>query len=140
MKISVKDVQGQQEAVLRVSPETNVLEVKEFVARGMGIPLAQQQIIFSGNALSDDGKKLADYAVTEGSVLYVLLKKPEPETTVLRDSTYRFLRQYYNESDSKKIVEHFMKRFNQSVTTLSLDDLERIATTFLQDEQKLLSM
>lgn len=134
MKITVKSLQG-QEATLDVTSDTSVMDLKGMIGSNLSIPVKQQQIIFAGNCLSDG--KISDYSVKEGSILHILIRKEEPETTVLRDSTYRFLRQYYNERDSKKVVELFMKRFNQSMTTLSLDDLERIATSFLQDEESL---
>ncbi|KAK7861908.1 hypothetical protein R5R35_010940 [Gryllus longicercus] len=134
MKIIVKSLQG-QEATIEVTPEMNILELKGLIVNTLGIPVKQQRIIFAGNCLAEG--KIGDHAVREGSILHILIKTEEPETTVLRDSTYRFLRQYYNERDSKKVVELFMKRFNQSMTTLSLDDLERIATSFLQDEERL---
>jgi hypothetical protein len=57
------------------------------------------------------------------------------QKTVLKDVIYKFLRQFYNESDSKKITDEFMKDFYRSVSSLSLDDLERLATSYLQDEK-----
>jgi hypothetical protein len=60
---------------------------------------------------------------------------PQPkEKTVLKDAIYKFLRQFYNESDSEKITDKFMKDFYRSVSRLSLDDLERLATSYLHDE------
>jgi chromosomal replication initiation ATPase DnaA len=61
---------------------------------------------------------------------------PEPKgKDVLKDAIYKFLRQFYNESDSEKITVEFMKNFYRSVSTLSLDDLERLATSYLEDEK-----
>jgi hypothetical protein len=61
---------------------------------------------------------------------------PEPkEKTVLKDAIYKFLLQFYNENDSEKITNEFMKDFYRSVSSLSLDDLERLATSNLQDEK-----
>jgi chromosomal replication initiation ATPase DnaA len=57
------------------------------------------------------------------------------EKAVLKDAIYKFLQQFYNESDSEKITVEFMKDFYRSVSSLSLDDLERLATSFLQDEE-----
>lgn len=57
------------------------------------------------------------------------------QKTVLKDTIYKFLRQFYNESDSEKITDEFMKDFYRSVSSLSLDDLERLATSYLQDEK-----
>jgi len=57
------------------------------------------------------------------------------QKTVLKDAIYKFLRQFYNESDSEKITDEFMKDFYRSVSSLSLDDLERLATSYLQDEK-----
>jgi hypothetical protein len=61
---------------------------------------------------------------------------PEPkEKTVLKDAIYKFLLQFYNENDSEKITDEFMKDFYHSISSLSLDDLERLATSYLQDEK-----
>jgi hypothetical protein len=57
------------------------------------------------------------------------------EKAVLKDAIYKFLRQFYNESDSEKITVEFMKDFYRSVSSLSLDDFGRLATSFLQDEK-----
>ncbi|KAJ9578446.1 hypothetical protein L9F63_005316, partial [Diploptera punctata] len=57
------------------------------------------------------------------------------EKNVLKDTMYKFLRQFYNESDSQKITDEFMKDFYRSISSLSLDDLERLATSYLQEEK-----
>jgi predicted Zn-dependent peptidase len=60
--------------------------------------------------------------------------KPK-EKTVLKDAIYKFLLQFYNENDSEKITDEFMKDFFRSISSLSLDDLERLAASYLQDEK-----
>ena len=57
------------------------------------------------------------------------------QKTVLKDVIYKFLLQFYSESDSEKVTDEFMKDFYRSVSSLSLDDLERLATSYLQDEK-----
>jgi chromosomal replication initiation ATPase DnaA len=57
------------------------------------------------------------------------------QKTVLKDAIYKFLRQFCNESDSQKITDEFMKDFYRSVSSLSLDDLESLANSYLQDEK-----
>ena len=57
------------------------------------------------------------------------------ENNILKDTMYKFLRQFYNETDSQKITDEFMKDFYRSISSLSLDDLERLATSYLQEEK-----
>ncbi|PSN54711.1 hypothetical protein C0J52_04888 [Blattella germanica] len=59
----------------------------------------------------------------------------QSEKPVLKDAIYKFLRQFYNENDTQKITEEFMKDFYRSISSLSLDDLERLATSYLQEEK-----
>lgn len=82
--------------------------------------------------------KLGEYGILDDSRIVILKKKDEEkDTTVLHDAVYRYLRQYYNEADSLKVTKQFMIQFYQNIATLSLDDIERLCASFLQDEEKL---
>ncbi|CAN8001113.1 unnamed protein product, partial [Ixodes hexagonus] len=55
-----------------IEPTDKVERIKERVEEKEGIPPAQQRLIFSGKQMNDD-KTAADYKVTGGSVLHLVL-------------------------------------------------------------------
>ena len=69
----------------------------------------------------EDEKYLVDYpSIKDGTKLNLIVKKivdgdGEQDTTLLREATYKFLRNFYPESTSLKIVEEFIKVKNQSI-------------------------
>ncbi|CAG2063447.1 unnamed protein product, partial [Timema podura] len=89
-------------------------------------------------ATEADDKKISDYPIKEGSRLHLIVKKEDSssKSTKLGRTMFSFLNQYYSEADSKRILDEFMKNFEVSISNLSLDDLERIATSYLKEEKK----
>lgn len=158
MKIIVKVLQGQQ-CTLEVPGTTTVLNVKQMISGALKIPVNHQKLILTGKPLSDE-KRLCDYPnICDGARLNLVVSKSSAgvtsgngtagsinistnnftSPTILMDATYNFLSKYYSESDSRKIADEFMKEFNRSVASLSLDDIERIATLYLDDDNSMIS-
>lgn len=134
MKIHIKVLQG-QECSMEVSPEMSVLELKEQVFNRLKIPVNQQKFLLSGKTLADE-KTLDHCGVKEGTKLIAAIRKNEdsgPDANLLRSAAYTFLRRFYTEPEARKIQEEFMKSFHKSVNSLSLDDLERIATMHINE-------
>ncbi|XP_054286693.1 ubiquitin-like protein 4A [Macrosteles quadrilineatus] len=151
MKIIVKVLQGQEYAI-EVTGQTRVSEVKEQLDKLLGVPVLQQKLLFTGRPLTDE-KLLSDYpTIKDGTKLNLIVKQEKQETsskklpekpssgeqdlTVLKDAAYKFLRDFYSEAETKRIVDEFGKEFLRSVSTLSLDDYERIATSCLEEENQ----
>ncbi|XP_023233410.1 NEDD8 isoform X1 [Centruroides sculpturatus] len=61
-----------KEIEIDIEPTDRVERIKERVEEKEGIPPAQQRLIFSGKQMNDD-KTAADYKVTGGSVLHLVL-------------------------------------------------------------------
>ncbi|RWS03637.1 NEDD8-like protein, partial [Dinothrombium tinctorium] len=61
-----------KEIEIDIEPMDKVERIKERVEEKEGIPPAQQRLIFSGKQMNDD-KTAADYKVTGGSVLHLVL-------------------------------------------------------------------
>lgn len=141
MKIIVKVLQG-EECTLEVSNQISVLELKQRLHEALKVPVDQQKLLLTGRPLADE-KYLVDYpSIKDGTKLNLIVKKivdgdGEQDTTLLREATYKFLRNFYPESTSLKIVEEFIKEFHRSISTLSLDDFDRIATSYLEEEEKM---
>lgn len=126
MKIFIKNLRGDI-CVMEVTEDTNISDVKKRLENDMKVPISQQTLVLNGKVLHDD-KTIGFYPkIKEGSKLYVAIRKPEMLDIALK----KFLRQYYNESQTKSIVDYFMKDFQEQVASLSLDDLERIAISDL---------
>ncbi|CAH1377478.1 hypothetical protein MTP99_018868 [Tenebrio molitor] len=122
MKIIVKGIRGGS-CVVDVQETTTILELKRKVATDINIPVAQQTMVLFGKTLQDD-KTVGSYPkIKDGTKLYVAVKKPD----TLNAALTRFLRQYYSDQQCTAIVDEFMKDFQNKVSNLSLDDLERIA-------------
>lgn len=129
MKISIKNLR-RDTCTVDVQEHTTIVEVKKMVEKQMRVPVALQTLVLNGKILHDD-KTIGFYPqIKEGTKLYVAVRKPDPLDSALE----RLLRQYYNEEQTKKIVECFMKDFREQVASLSLDDLERIAISDLHNE------
>uniref|UniRef100_A0A1B6E7Z8 Ubiquitin-like domain-containing protein n=1 Tax=Clastoptera arizonana TaxID=38151 RepID=A0A1B6E7Z8_9HEMI len=141
MKVIIKVLNG-QECALDVETNTTILELKQNLQNAIDIPVDQQKLLLAGRPLADE-KCLCDYpSIKDGTKLMLVIKKEsiipdgQPvEKSVLRDAAYNFLRDFYSESDTLKIVDEFMKEFSRSMSTLSLDDYDRIACSYFEDEK-----
>lgn len=58
-------------------------------------------------------------------------------TQLLRDEISRVLRHYYTVSETESIVNELIKDLKNKVNNLSYDDLERLATALLQDQENI---
>lgn len=56
---------------------------------------------------------------------------------LFRSEMSRVLRHYYTESETQSIINEFMKDLKKKVDGLSFDDLERLATALLQDQENI---
>lgn len=149
MKVIVKRLQG-KECVVDMLPSETVLELKHKVSDLMGIDVPHQKLIHTGKALSDD-RPLSFYpGIKDGSKLNLLVttKKgeegssearslPQQKTGIhlLREEVSRVLRHYYTVSETESIVNELIKDLKNKVNNLSYDDLERLATALLQDQE-----
>ncbi|GLV31876.1 uncharacterized protein CBL_07636 [Carabus blaptoides fortunei] len=129
MKIFIKIVQGDG-CMIDIQDTATILDIKKQIQNDMKVPVSQQTLVLVGKTLIDD-KPLTFYpTIKDGTKLNLVIKKPE----ALNVAMTRFLQKYYSEAQSKRICDEFMKDFEQKVGSLSLDDLERIATSYLNDE------
>ena len=71
MLIKVKTLTG-KEVEIDIEPTERVDRIKERVDEKEGIPPPQQRLIFAGKQMNDD-KTAADYKITGGSVIHLVL-------------------------------------------------------------------
>ncbi|XP_015516019.1 ubiquitin-like protein 4A [Neodiprion pinetum] len=144
MKIVVKILQG-RECVVDILPSNTVLELKHKVSESLGIAVPHQKLIHTGKALADD-QLLSFYpTIKDGCKLNLFVKKQiqsegksaqgDTGIQLFRSEMSRVLRHYYTESETQSIINEFMKDLKKKVDGLSYDDLERLATALLQDQE-----
>ncbi|XP_046744130.1 ubiquitin-like protein 4A-A [Diprion similis] len=144
MKIVVKILQG-RECVVDILPSNTVLELKHKVSESLGIAVPNQKLIHTGKPLADD-QLLSFYpTIKDGCKVNLFVKKQvqsegksaQADTGIqlFRSEMSRVLRHYYTESETQSIINEFMKDLKKKVDGLSYDDLERLATALLQDQE-----
>ncbi|XP_043261040.1 ubiquitin-like protein 4A [Colletes gigas] len=149
MKVIVKKLQG-KECVVDIMPSETVLQLKHKVSDLFGIDVPHQKLLLTGKTLADENPLSFYPGIKDGIKLNLLvIKKAEEgsskEKTIfcksgmrlLRDEISRVLRHYYTESETESIVNELIKDLENKVNNLSYDDLERLATALLQDQENI---
>lgn len=85
-----------------------------------------------------DEKTLIDYPqIKDGTRLNLVVKQqPIIKTDELEEMITRHVRAHYSSEDTVKVLKEFMKEFDRSLTQFSLDDYERMAKSFLTNEEQ----
>lgn len=118
---------------LQVAETTTVLNLKKEISKLLNVPVPRQKILFVGRTLADD-KPLNAYAtIKNGSKLTVVIKEPEP----LKDVMWKIFKKFYSDEQSEAMAKEFMIDFEKRMDQLSLDDIERMATYFLERDRQL---
>lgn len=148
MKVIVKKLQG-KECVVDILPSETVLELKHKVSDLLGIDVPQQKLLLTGKTLADENPLSFYPGIKDGSKLNLLVikkaeegsseTKPQQKSGVhlLRDEVSRVLRHYYTVSETESIVNELIKDLKNKVNNLSYDDLERLATALIQDQENI---
>ncbi|XP_032667316.1 ubiquitin-like protein 4A [Odontomachus brunneus] len=149
MKVIVKKLQG-KECVVDILPTETVLELKHKVSDLLGIDVPHQRLLLTGKTLADENPLSFYPGIKDGSKLNLLVIKKTEEgssetksfqqksgTQLLRDEVSRVLRHYYTVSETESIVNELIKDLKNKVNNLSYDDLERLATALLQDQENI---
>ncbi|KAL1116832.1 hypothetical protein AAG570_005302 [Ranatra chinensis] len=121
---------------MQVTGTTRIKELKQYVSNSLNVPVNQQKLVLTGRPLSDE-KCLVDYPlIKDGTKINLIIKKcATDEDSVLRAAVTKFLRQKFTDNDTQKITDEFMKEFYRSMATLNLEDIERIAKLYLEEDK-----
>ncbi|XP_033327371.1 ubiquitin-like protein 4A [Megalopta genalis] len=147
MKITVKKLHG-KECVVDIMPSDTVLQLKQKISDLLDIEVPQQKLLHTGKTLADTNPLSFYPDIKDGSKLNLLVKAEEGPskwtmpvrktgTNVLRDEISRVLRHYYTEPVTESIVNELIEDLENKVNNLSYDDLERLATALLQDQENI---
>lgn len=136
MYILVKKLNG-QEVRLEVSDNDEIALLKREISTKLRIPVAQQRLVFKGKTLAD-ASRLRDHRIVDGSKLHLSVKQ---ETTVgniedpneFNTQLRIFLKKHLNTQDTEKVMAKFKEQFKTWISSLSLDDIERLATIHMKE-------
>ncbi|XP_077890165.1 ubiquitin-like protein 4A isoform X2 [Ictidomys tridecemlineatus] len=139
MQLTVKALQG-RECSLQVPEDELVSTLKQLVSEKLNVPVRQQRLLFKGKALAD-GKRLSDYSIGPNSKLNLVVKPLEK--VLLEEGAARRLADSASppvwQLISKVLARHFSvadasRDYDRSLSRLTLDDIERLASRFLHPE------
>lgn len=121
--------------------------LKHLVSDKLNVPVRQQRLLFKGKALADE-KRLSDYNIGPNSKLNLVVK-PLEKVLLEEGSTHRrvdspppplwqliskVLARHFSVADASRVLEQLQKDYDRSLSRLTLDDIERLASRFLHPE------
>ncbi|CAI9619482.1 unnamed protein product [Staurois parvus] len=135
MQLTVKALKG-KETNIQVSENDTILTVKRLVEEKLQVPVSQQRLLFRGKALSDE-HSLSFYSIGPDARLNLMVKErasPEAGGNAVWKSLAVILGRHFSPSDAERILEYVQKDYERSLSLLSLDDIERLATRILHPQ------
>ncbi|XP_006899979.1 PREDICTED: ubiquitin-like protein 4A [Elephantulus edwardii] len=151
MQLTVKVLQG-RECVLQVSEDELVSSLKLQVSEQLNVPVRQQRLLFKGKALAD-GKRLSDYSIGPNSKLNLVVKplekvlleqgaarrqdaqpRPLAPTSETWQVIAKILGRHFSAADATRVQEQLQREYERSLSRLTMDDIERLASRFLHPE------
>uniref|UniRef100_A0A5F7ZPA6 Ubiquitin-like protein 4A n=2 Tax=Cercopithecinae TaxID=9528 RepID=A0A5F7ZPA6_MACMU len=132
---------------IEVPEDELVSTLKQLVSEKLNVPVRQQRLLFKGKALAD-GKRLSDYSIGPNSKLNLVVKPlqkvllEEGEAQRLADSPpphvwqliSKVLARHFSAADASRVLEQLQRDYERSLSRLTLDDIERLASRFLHPE------
>ncbi|KAL7305978.1 hypothetical protein TKK_0001448 [Trichogramma kaykai] len=139
MKVKVKMLMG-EEHIFEILPTETILQVKEKIRDKLAIDVPQQSLLFMGKALTDENEVGFYPGIKDESKLILVKKAPQISTPknglhIFKTEILKVLKNYYTESDALTIANQTIKDLQMKVAHMSYDDLERLATALLQDQE-----
>ncbi|KAK6177414.1 hypothetical protein SNE40_015519 [Patella caerulea] len=138
MHLTVKVLNG-EECTVSASPSSMVTDIKEQVSALLGVPASGQRLTFKGKSMLDS-KKLSEYDIVDGVRIMLTVKKTDNKDSAVITASpvwqkmLLFLKRHFKEKDADLVLKEFIKNFDNGLSSLSLDDIERLATSQLQTQ------
>ncbi|XP_062940479.1 ubiquitin-like protein 4A [Cynocephalus volans] len=146
MQLTVKVLQG-RECSLQVPEDELGSTLKHLISEKLNVPVCQQWLLFKGTVLAY-GKRLLDYSTGANSKLNLVIKPLEKvlleEGTAQRLATSpplpvwqlisKVLARYFSAADASRVQQQLQRDYERSLSCLTLDDIECLASCFLHLE------
>lgn len=142
MLLTVKRLLG-KECCLQVSGEERISLVKYLVS----VPASQQTLLFQGRVLEGE-HRLSDYTNGTESILYLVIKKPEPPylekpsklisvhpCSVWYQLTQVLEKHFRTSSDAARVLERVLNDYYRGLEQLTLENNEELADSVLNPEE-----
>jgi len=147
MKITVKILQG-VECCVEISEDQTTDDLKVAVEGELKIPVENQKLVLKGKTLQSS-TSLRDYKLKDGDKVHLVVKTPalaavEPISAVIPDNPRaklenhlkRVIKQHFrSEEESNRVVAATLKGLDRRLSSLSLDDIERICAGWDRDKK-----
>ncbi|XP_055715150.1 ubiquitin-like protein 4A [Phlebotomus papatasi] len=129
MKVTVKQLQGTG-CDIEISEQALVQDLKVKIAESMNVPVTHQKVLRMGVALVNN-RTLKSYDIKDGTKLMLLMKKPD----TLEEAIHRSFLKFYTTEQADRLTKAFMEDFSKRMSQLSLDDIEQMASMYLQQQK-----
>ncbi|VDL19108.1 unnamed protein product [Hymenolepis diminuta] len=126
MEITLKRL-GYPAKNLKVAENTTVAEILSQVLSDCDIESERISLLFKGVPLSDRNRSLKDYSIKSGDKIMVVVKAPGKPT--FEQVLQKYLQTDYNSADAQAITSKFMSLLSSTLDSLSLDDIDRLASS-----------
>ncbi|XP_041378259.1 ubiquitin-like protein 4A [Gigantopelta aegis] len=149
MHLTVKVLNG-EECSIAASPSSTVLDVKQQVSALLSVPIQDQKLLYLGKPLQDE-RVLSEYSVKDGGKLMLVIKKStttpssdnakSPELSVadlapVWQKLLVFLNRHFTSKDAQLVLLEFKRDFEKGLSSLSLDDIERLAQSKMPESEE----
>ena len=150
MNLTIKVLNANEEFKINSQENSPKLsELKELIYKQRGLPVNEQRLLFKGRALTDEGKTLQEYGITENSKLHLSIKKSSQnaskaaQTSLGKSKDADFhkrleevLLKHFHPQDADKVLQKFNEMYGNMILGMSLDDFERIAKYEIKKQTK----
>lgn len=134
---------GGSSCQFNIPDDAMVKYLKDLVEKENKIAKSQQKLVFKGKTLADE-KYLSDYGIVSGCKLNLVVKKtPSGDSSTKAGSSKEnpiynaddfwktlegVLSKRFTREEAANILQQYRSDYKKILTTISLDDIERIAT------------
>uniref|UniRef100_A0A6M2DDY4 Putative ubiquitin-like protein 4a n=1 Tax=Xenopsylla cheopis TaxID=163159 RepID=A0A6M2DDY4_XENCH len=126
MKILIKVLKG-NDCWLEVNKDTTIKQIKTEAMSRLNISGPQQTLLLAGRPLIDENSVEFYDSIQEGTKLLLVIKKQE--ILNLNDELVKYLKKFYSDDTAQQLAKSFMIEFKRKTALLSLDDIERLASS-----------
>lgn len=134
MKVNVKIINGKG-SLISVAESTTIYELKQLIAKEMGIDVPKQRLLFKGKPIKEDAT-ISTCGIRNEDKITLSIKDVGSESIAtqpdLNSLLLKFLLNHFNDGDAQLVHQQFLKTLTKQIDSLTLEDIENVATINLQ--------